>query len=268
MTTVYRLFDAEGNLLYVGCSLTPPARFRQHEAHGRSQKWWHDVASCTFEHFETRDAALAAESRAIAGESPRWNVYGDKKRSISRATQAKIDRATELRASGLKLREIAVEMGAPISTVHQWINDPDFSKLRARKAGYAGTCEDCGAPTTGTANGLAKIPRWCVDCGLRKGGAAKVWTKDAITTAVKAWAATYGEPPAVPDWSPQNSREMHDEKRAQRWIDADGAWPHFQTVVQTFGTWSAAIEAAGFTPRAAHGGAGNELRRRNLKAAA
>jgi IS30 family transposase len=76
----------------------------------------------------------------------------------------KVAKAQELRRSGLKLREIGEQMGAAVSTVDGWLNDSDGSRLRARKASYRGTCEDCGGPTSGTSSGVAREPRWCKTC--------------------------------------------------------------------------------------------------------
>lgn len=73
--------------------------------------------------------------------------------------------AARLRAEGLLVREIAERMGVARSTADAWLNDPDGSKLRARKDTYRGRCEDCGAPTDGS-DGFA-APRWCRDhCGV------------------------------------------------------------------------------------------------------
>ncbi|WP_062434940.1 GIY-YIG nuclease family protein [Herbidospora daliensis] len=72
-TSLYRLFAADGSLLYVGIGGNPGRRFEQH----RSDKpWWGDVASMTIEHHPTREAALAAELQAIKTENPRHNIAG------------------------------------------------------------------------------------------------------------------------------------------------------------------------------------------------
>lgn len=71
--TVYRLFDSEGCLLYVGATLNPFARFAGHRT---DRPWFFDVASVTFEHFEKRIDALEAEARAIRDEKPRYNGPG------------------------------------------------------------------------------------------------------------------------------------------------------------------------------------------------
>jgi hypothetical protein len=60
---------------------------------------------------------------------------------------------------------------------------------------------------------------------------------------------------------------FHDLERAAR-FDSDTHWPWFSMVVRVFGSWNAAIEAAGFAPRAAHGGGGNQSRRRSVRAKA
>ncbi len=71
-TTVYRLFDADGLLLlYVG--VTRQGHHRLH-AHARAKAWWQDVASATFEHLPTRDAALQREAEAIRTETPLYNI--------------------------------------------------------------------------------------------------------------------------------------------------------------------------------------------------
>lgn len=70
-TDLYRFFDANDRLLYVGISFSAVARASQH----RSEKdWWPDVARMEVEHLQTRSAALAAESAAIRTEKPLHNV--------------------------------------------------------------------------------------------------------------------------------------------------------------------------------------------------
>lgn len=76
--------------------------------------------------------------------------------------------ARELRGGGLLLREIAERMGVAVSTVGSWLTDPDGSRLRARKDGYRGVCEVCGAPTTGGNGYLA--PRMCHRCNAIAAG--------------------------------------------------------------------------------------------------
>ena len=70
MTSLYRHFNAEGGLLYVGISLNTIARL---VAHQKSSEWFGDIASITIEKFEDRDTADAAEITAIKAEAPKFN---------------------------------------------------------------------------------------------------------------------------------------------------------------------------------------------------
>lgn len=70
---VYRAFDAQDRLLYVGCSVEVDARLRYHQQHAA---WWVFAVRIEREEFADQDAALQAEAAAIATEHPRWNVIG------------------------------------------------------------------------------------------------------------------------------------------------------------------------------------------------
>jgi excinuclease UvrABC nuclease subunit len=70
-TKLYRHFDAEGILLYVGISVNALHRLTQHEA----TKSWHDqISTITIETHPTREAALVAERNAIMRERPIHNI--------------------------------------------------------------------------------------------------------------------------------------------------------------------------------------------------
>jgi hypothetical protein len=68
-----------------------------------------------------------------------------------------------------------------------------------------------------------------------------------ILHAIRTWTARYGEPPAWADWSPARARRYGQEWRAKRYLSGD--WPSANTVVRRYGTFGAAIRAAGLTPR-------------------
>lgn len=155
----------------------------------------------------------------------------------------RVREAQQLRAQGLLLREIAEQMGVAVQTVHAYLSDPDLSKLRARQASYAGTCIDCGRPTDGS-DGPGKAAERCADCRARYQHEQRRWTPQAIVRAIHEWAAEHGEPPAATDWKA-------DMKRCRRDRPARDAerFPADKTVQAVFGTWNAAIRAAGYTPR-------------------
>lgn len=70
-TALYRVFDAEGALLYVGISHDPEKRWAEH---AKLKDWWQLVAEKTTCWFETRSTAARAEEEAIRAEKPRFNV--------------------------------------------------------------------------------------------------------------------------------------------------------------------------------------------------
>lgn len=59
---VYRLFDADDELLYVGFTANAAQRMRGHSS---EKQWWPDVARASFERFDTEVSALKAEAKAI-----------------------------------------------------------------------------------------------------------------------------------------------------------------------------------------------------------
>lgn len=146
--------------------------------------------------------------------------------------------------------------------------DAGFCSDRCRKASYSVPCADCGKPLSGSDGRGPNAPTRCVPCAARLSGVERrVWTHDAIVARIREWNDTYGEPPASPDWMPARARINNDEERARRFERADGYWPCGETVHHRFGSWNAALKAAGFEPRAAHGGAGNQLRKRAAREA-
>jgi excinuclease UvrABC nuclease subunit len=70
VTSLYRHFDSESRLLYVGISDNVKKRLAQHE---RASWWWPRVNRITIEHFGTRAEAAAAEVVAIEMEKPAHN---------------------------------------------------------------------------------------------------------------------------------------------------------------------------------------------------
>jgi predicted GIY-YIG superfamily endonuclease len=75
-TTLYRLFDQDGELLYVGISGRWVRRLARHAA---QQGWWDEVATVTRQPFPSRSEALEAEAAAIRQEHPRYNVQGQQR---------------------------------------------------------------------------------------------------------------------------------------------------------------------------------------------
>lgn len=70
---VYRLFDKQGALLYVGYSSSFARRV---QVHTTQTKWWPEVVSWHLEFHDTEMPARTAERSAIFRENPRYNVAG------------------------------------------------------------------------------------------------------------------------------------------------------------------------------------------------
>lgn len=86
---VYRAFDKDGRLLYVGCTVNLDRRMSQH----RSQAPWRDyIASVTTVGYPDKASARTAETRAIDTEGPFFNA------SIAdmKLTQSNLHAATRL----------------------------------------------------------------------------------------------------------------------------------------------------------------------------
>ena len=71
---LYRHFDKDGALLYVGISRSAAARLAQHS----KSPWDHLIARVDVESLDTRQAALKAERKAITTEKPIYNVTHNK----------------------------------------------------------------------------------------------------------------------------------------------------------------------------------------------
>lgn len=194
--------------------------------------------------------------------------------TVTRPQRADLaEMAVTLRQRGHTARQIADLLGVSRSYASELYRDPTGEKAKARKRSYGGTCKDCGARTDGS-NGRANAPTQCWVCERRhrQSDAYRVarqkWTRELILDRIREWASLYGEPPAIVDWNPHRARHRrHDDARARRWETVDGHWPWFSLVFDRFGSWNAAIRAAGFTPREPFGSAANQQRqRRNRKA--
>lgn len=70
-TAVYRLFDADNVLLYVGITHDLKVRLPDHRCR---KAWWPEVGHVSVDWCPDRSEALHQEARAVAFEKPRHNV--------------------------------------------------------------------------------------------------------------------------------------------------------------------------------------------------
>lgn len=71
-TCVYRCYDINGELLYIGCSIDPHKRIREHRS---EQRLWATALlfRITIDVYENRVVAEHVEREAIKAERPHWN---------------------------------------------------------------------------------------------------------------------------------------------------------------------------------------------------
>ncbi|MFJ5886830.1 GIY-YIG nuclease family protein [Streptomyces californicus] len=72
-TALYRLYDAEHDLLYIGISRSPARRFK---AHAHDKNWWHCVEYVDLAWFDSYPEAKRAENAAHLSERPPYNGMG------------------------------------------------------------------------------------------------------------------------------------------------------------------------------------------------
>lgn len=83
--TLYRMYAADGTLLYVGITQRRMERFRQHADH---KQWWAEVAQIQVAHYPDRQSVVSAERAAIESEQPRYNVIWNGRRQSPPPTAA------------------------------------------------------------------------------------------------------------------------------------------------------------------------------------
>lgn len=128
-------------------------------------------------------------------------------------------------------------------------HDRILAQDRARKKRYGRDCLTCGKRTDGS-GGRAKAPLYCADCAP---AAYTVWTREAIILAMQTFAARYGHPPSATEWNPPYARRVGRDDWADR-FHSDGDYPQANTAQRAFGSWNAAVAAAGFEPLRSGGG--------------
>jgi predicted GIY-YIG superfamily endonuclease len=69
-TALYRLYDADEQLLYIGITYDPLKRLEQHSR----REWWPLVEIAKVQWFDNRARAATAERDAIKAEDPKHNI--------------------------------------------------------------------------------------------------------------------------------------------------------------------------------------------------
>lgn len=105
-----------------------------------------------------------------------------------------------------------------------------FCDERCRKAQYAGDCQDCGAKTSGS-NGRG--PNASLRCARCWGAYMRArWSREKIIVALQESYERFGVTPLARAWF-------------QRPGEGEPDRPTTNTVVNRFGSWRTALDAAG-----------------------
>ena len=114
-TALYRHFDADNRLLYVGITCDLSSR---NAAHERGAEWFPQVSTTTVQWLDDRDHAAALEAVAIRFEAPKHNRdFQPSERRIDRAAPSP---ARSIIEKWTCRRDLADDLGVDIFTVHKW----------------------------------------------------------------------------------------------------------------------------------------------------
>lgn len=95
-TAVYRAYDGNMALLYVGCSGSP---FRRISEHSSASVWAHSIATVKVAWFDCREAAIKAEAIAIITENPARNSHRPMAQGIDRTPEQRAELIAKKRSA-------------------------------------------------------------------------------------------------------------------------------------------------------------------------
>lgn len=126
VTQLYRYFDIDGNLLYIGISVNFMVRASQHKS---SSRWFDRISYVNVTHFPNRELAIRAERLAISNEMP---IYNKQRAQFPKSSDGdyiyiRLDKKTK-RA----LRKIARQEGSNMTI---WVRQLVLREILSRSAG-------------------------------------------------------------------------------------------------------------------------------------
>ncbi len=112
--TLYRFFNANHELLYVGITNNPFNRF---SGHSKDKNWFNEIAYSTFEHYPNRLAVDKAETAAIKAEKPKYN-----KAKVDGFEKAQ-DHFKKIRYGRIDKHEMLLGIMVYQSAYGEWLNE-------------------------------------------------------------------------------------------------------------------------------------------------
>ncbi|MEV0831511.1 MULTISPECIES: GIY-YIG nuclease family protein [Streptosporangiaceae] len=146
-TALYRFYDEDDRLLYIGITENITARWG---SHATKKAWWPEVARKDVEWFDTRALALAAETRAIITERPVHNIVHAPGRIVIRRILPRPDK-TLIKPPALPLYEFIVEELARRGQTKTWLT----RKSGVSRSGIDNLAKQPRTPQAGTVIALA-----------------------------------------------------------------------------------------------------------------
>ncbi len=169
----------------------------------------------------------------------------------------------------LTYRHVAERLGISQSrVVHVMMSRTAYERHKAAsreaKRRRTGRCRVCGGPTRYNGKHGKGASEVCHSCNARAQAAANiVWTRERIVAALHDAHQALGRPPGMVDFNPNLARAKGNLVRAElsermiaagRWPwSSAGRWPWSSAIYLRFGSYNAAMAAAGFAPRPPHG---------------
>jgi hypothetical protein len=141
---------------------------------------------------------------------------------LESSVNERVDAAMRLHAVGMSQAAIAAELQLHPRTVRRY--------LRASLCG-------CG-------QGWVVKGTVCQACAQRLAVRRAPWTAAEVKRAIIEWARLEGAPPSTADWKQGRSARG-------RWKSEYPRWPSAHVAARLFGSWKAALEAAGFAGKPA-----------------
>ena len=117
-TALYRHFSADGELLYVGISLSVLQRIGQHSKHS---SWFNRIARISIENFDSREEAKLAEQRVIESEKPFFNVHHNTKKHKTTYIAEGFSPA-EISAEDIEKRILKIDANYTVEEAAEFLN--------------------------------------------------------------------------------------------------------------------------------------------------
>ena len=116
---LYRHFDCDGQLLYVGISKDPAKRTGEHSS---TAHWFDKISQITVEKFETRKQVIEAEKKAIQNENPLFNIVRPKEQK--ELTKKELKHLSFLEAKESLRRKVLFKVSYTIKEVAEELKIP------------------------------------------------------------------------------------------------------------------------------------------------